>query len=164
MNINMRYVGIVLIVLSIVLFVIMYNFSTTMLEMIDSGQVGVCESFEVCPHVMVLNQAYVGYFLSFVILIIGIFLVIYGGKPEPTPEPEPSGKKDKWDDVVKTLKGDEKEIYENIMASEGVIFQSDLVEHSGFPKAKVSRILDKMEARGLLERKRRGMANAVVLK
>ena len=44
------------------------------------------------------------------------------------------------------------------------MFQSDLVEKSEFPKAKVSRILDKMEARGLLERKRRGMANAVVLK
>lgn len=162
MNINMRYVGIVLIVLSIVLFVIMYNFSNTMLEIIDSGQIGVCESFEACPHVMILNQAYVGYFLSFVILIIGIFLVIYGGKKGA--ELEPAGKKDKWEDVVKTLKGDEKEIYEKIIISEGVIFQSDLVEQSGFPKAKISRILDKMEARGLLERKRRGMANAVVLK
>jgi len=65
---------------------------------------------------------------------------------------------------MKTLVGDEKLLYEKIVASGGVIFQSNLVEQSNFPKAKVSRILDKMEAKGLLERKRRGMANAIILK
>jgi uncharacterized membrane protein len=86
-------------------------------------------------------------------------MLIFGGKPQRIED-----RKNKWEEVVKTLAGDEKNIYEKIVASEGVVFQSELVEQSGFPKAKVSRILDKMEAKGLLERKRRGMANAVVLK
>ncbi len=55
-------------------------------------------------------------------------------------------------------------LYEKIFAGGGVMFQSDLVEQSGFAKAKVSRILDKMEARGIVEKRRRGMTNAVVLK
>ncbi|RLE76927.1 MAG: transcriptional regulator, partial [Thermoprotei archaeon] len=35
---------------------------------------------------------------------------------------------------------------------------------TGFSKAKVSRILDKLEAMGLVERKRRGMSNIVLLR
>lgn len=158
-SINTRYLGVVLIILSVILFLIMYNFSQTMLEIIDSGELGSCQSYEVCPHVMILNQAYLGYFLALVIFIVGVFLLIFGGKPEKV-----EGNKRKWESVLKTLTGDERDIYEKIVASEGVIFQSELVEQTGFPKAKVSRILDKMEARGLLERKRRGMANVVVLK
>ena len=159
MNINTRYVGMVLIILSIVIFVIMYNFSSTMLQIIDSGQLGSCQSYEVCPHVMVLNQTYIGYLVALILLIIGIFLVIFGGKPSKTVD-----RKSKWRNGLKNMTGDEKTLYGKIIDSGGVIFQSELVEHSGFPKAKVSRILDKMEAGGLLERKRRGMANAVVLK
>jgi len=158
-SLNTRYLGIILIILSIALFVMMYNFSQATLDLIDSGGIVCGEGHETCPHVEVLNQAYLGYFLALIILIIGVFLVIFGGKP-----PAPEGKENKWEETLKTLTGDEKEIYGKAMESEGVIFQSDLVEKSGFPKAKVSRILDRMEARGLLERKRRGMTNAVVLK
>jgi uncharacterized membrane protein len=39
-----------------------------------------------------------------------------------------------------------------------------LVERSGFFKSKVSLVLDRLEARGILERGRHGMSNAVVLK
>jgi uncharacterized membrane protein len=158
-SINTRYVGVILIILSLILFLIMYNFSNTMLEIIDSGEIGSCQAYETCPHVMVLNQAYLGYFLALVIFIIGVFMLIFGGKPERA-----EGGKGRWENVLKTLAGEEKDVYEKIVGADGVIFQSDLVEKLGFPKAKVSRILDKMEAKGLLERKRRGMANAVVLK
>lgn len=43
----------------------------------------------------------------------------------------------------------------------GSLFQSDLVEESGFSKSKVSLILDRLEARGMLERRRSGMTNLV---
>ena len=158
-SINTRYLGIVLMILSIVLVVIMFNFSQTMLELIDSGQLGSCQEYEMCPHVTVLNQTYIGYFLAFVIFVIGLFLFVYGGKPV-----KPEGKEKKWGDTLKTLTGDEKDVYEKVIAVGGVMFQSEIVEQTEFPKAKVSRILDKMEARGLLEKRRRGMTNAIVLK
>jgi uncharacterized membrane protein len=62
------------------------------------------------------------------------------------------------------LDKDEKIIIRSIEEEDGTIFQSNLVEKTGFSKVKVSRILDKLEGRQLIERKRRGMTNVVVLK
>ena len=45
-----------------------------------------------------------------------------------------------------------------------MVFQSDIVEKTGFPKVKVTRLLDRMEHRGLVERRRRGMSNIVLIK
>jgi len=73
--------------------------------------------------------------------------------------------KEKWDRLLGELSDpDEKVIVRIIIDDGGTIFQSQLVEKSGFSKSKVSLILDKLEARRILERKRRGMTNAVVLK
>jgi len=44
------------------------------------------------------------------------------------------------------------------------MFQSELVDENGYTKVKVTRILDKLEGRGLIERRRRGMTNVVILK
>lgn len=73
--------------------------------------------------------------------------------------------RDHWDALLENLSNaDEKEIVKLIIAEGGTIFQSQLVEKSGFSKSKVSLILDRLEAQRILERKRRGMTNAVVLK
>ena len=65
---------------------------------------------------------------------------------------------------IKNLNEDEKKIYETAYRAEGVIFQSELVEKTNLPKAKVSRILDKLEGRGLVERRRKGLHNLVLLR
>jgi uncharacterized membrane protein len=73
--------------------------------------------------------------------------------------------KEKWDKLLVELSdSDEKVIVRIVIDDGGTIFQSQLVEKSGFSKSKVSLILDKLEARRILERKRRGMTNVVVLK
>jgi len=73
--------------------------------------------------------------------------------------------KEKWDKLLVELSDpDEKVIVRIVIDDGGTIFQSQLVEKSGFSKSKVSLILDKLEARRILERKRRGMTNVVVLK
>jgi uncharacterized membrane protein len=163
-----RYIGVILIIIGIVNLIIMYDFSNETLQLIDSEHSGSCMTFETCPHIAILNQAYLGYGLSAAILIIGALMVIFGGcRPEEKLRPlkaSENEKKARWSENMKTLTGDEKLVYEKIAASDGVIFQSELVEKSGFAKAKVSRILDRMEANGMVERKRRGMANAIVLK
>lgn len=66
--------------------------------------------------------------------------------------------------MLNTLTREEKRLYSIIEEADGAIFQADLVEKSGFSKVKVSRILDKLEGRGMIERKRRGMTNMVVIK
>ncbi|MCK5022548.1 MAG: hypothetical protein KAS04_00100, partial [Candidatus Aenigmarchaeota archaeon] len=109
MKINTKYIGVILIIFSIVLSLIIYNFSTTILDIIDSGLIVCGQTYQECPHIEVINQSYVGYVVSAIIFIIGIFLIFYGGKPE-TNEVD----KNKWDDNLKTLSGDEKIVYEKI--------------------------------------------------
>ncbi|MCW4054382.1 MAG: hypothetical protein NWE84_05625 [Candidatus Bathyarchaeota archaeon] len=73
--------------------------------------------------------------------------------------------KEKWDKLLVELADTDEQVIVRIVVDDGgTIFQSQLVEKSGFSKSKVSLILDKLEARRILERKRRGMTNVVVLK
>ena len=71
----------------------------------------------------------------------------------------------RWDELLEKLSNpDEKRIVSLIIEEGGTIFQSQLVDRSGYSKSKVSLILDRLEAKKILERKRRGMSNAIVLK
>lgn len=69
-----------------------------------------------------------------------------------------------WEDHADELRNGEKEIYEVILKSDGVVEQSTIVEETDLSKSHVSRKLDVLESRDLVERKRRGMGNVVVLK
>ena len=70
-----------------------------------------------------------------------------------------------WDQLIEGLTGEDERKIVRIIADEGgTLFQSQLVERSGFSKSKVSIVLDRLEARGILVRRRHGMSNAVVLK
>ncbi|MDN5358228.1 MAG: hypothetical protein PWP76_71 [Candidatus Diapherotrites archaeon] len=95
---------------------------------------------------------YIGITLALLMAGIGGYLALKG----------PSGKGYAVDGAK--LGEDEKAIVDLLKENEGVMFQSDIVEKTGFSKSKVSRILDKLEARGFVERRRRGMTNVVLLK
>jgi uncharacterized membrane protein len=106
-----------------------------------------------------LGETYAGIAVAVLLFLVGAFLTLAPQKPAVLADPKKG-----WQKALATLKDDEKKIYETIMASDGVMFQSELIEKTGFPKAKVSRALDRLEAGGYLERKRRGLSNVVVLK
>lgn len=87
--------------------------------------------------------------------------------PSPT-SPTPGNvlleeRRQRWEEVSKTLKNDEQRVYKAII-DEGIINQSELVERTGLSKSNVSRALYGLESRGLVERRRRGMGNVVLLK
>jgi len=63
-----------------------------------------------------------------------------------------------------TLTEEENKIYDLIKLNQGSIYQSDIMKQTQLSKVKVSRILDRMEGKRVLERKRRGMTNIVILK
>lgn len=62
------------------------------------------------------------------------------------------------------LNEEEREVYRYIKENEGSVYQGDIVKNTDFSKVKVSRILDRLENKEIIERKRRGMTNLVVLK
>ena len=78
---------------------------------------------------------------------------------------EASSLKSRWNGLLERLTNlDEKRIVSLIIDEGGTIFQGQLVDRSGYSKSKVSLILDRLEAKKILERKRHGMSNAIVLK
>jgi len=72
-------------------------------------------------------------------------------------------RRQRWEGVAKTLKDDEQTLFKAII-DEGIVHQSELVEKTGLPKSNVSRALYGLESKGLIERRRRGMGNVILLK
>jgi len=97
--------------------------------------------------------------------ISGIYLLFFDSAPQTTSVGTMvlEERKKRWESIAKTLKEDEQKIYTAII-EEGIIAQSEIVEKTGLPKSNVSRALYVLESRGLIERRRRGMGNIVLLK
>ena len=72
-------------------------------------------------------------------------------------------RKAEWAEVADRLRRNERAVYECILEEDGVIEQRDIVEETDLSKATVSRMLDSLESKQLVERKRRGMGNVVIL-
>lgn len=85
-------------------------------------------------------------------------MVVHPPAAVPTPAegvPEPT--------LVKLLDEDERRMYLEIRDRGGEVLQRDLVALGTFSKAKVTRVLDKLEVKGLVVRERHGMTNRVRL-
>ncbi len=86
--------------------------------------------------------------------------------PAPGPAPETAaqaGAPELEDLAVRLLDGDERRLLRVIVEAKGDILQRDLVRVTGFSDAKVSRLLDRLQERGLVVRERHGMTNRVRL-
>ncbi len=64
--------------------------------------------------------------------------------------------------IMKTLSENEGKIYRLIRDRGGVAFQSELVETLNLSKSTVSITLDRLEAKGLIEKRKRGMSNVIM--
>jgi len=73
-------------------------------------------------------------------------------------------RKAKWTEISRTLKDDQVKVYQAILDVGGLVSQRELVEKTTLSKATVSRALDLLESRGLVEKRRRGMSNMILLK
>ena len=82
-------------------------------------------------------------------------------QPIPTPLEE---RKARWEAVVPSLKEEQQIIYQIVLDEDGMMAQSDIVEKTGLSKSNVSRTLDVLESMGLVEKRRRGMGNLIMLK
>lgn len=117
------------------------------------------EGEEECPHTHYIPwQSLLG---AFLVLILGgvNFIFTFQGKKEETPQRQRN-----LEEVASTLQDEEKEIYEFVVSNQGAVLQSKIVKELDFNKVKVSRLLDKLEGKDLIERKRKGITNLVVAK
>ena len=65
--------------------------------------------------------------------------------------------------ALRLLDGDKRKVFNEIVESRGEILQSDLHAQTGFARAKITRILDYLELKGLIVRKRFGMTNKIII-
>ena len=161
-----RTVGMLIVGIAIVIGFIIYMFNQALNTIVATE----CTHGLSCPMWGSIDfQTNVAMGLMAVVIGIGLYLIFFSKEEiivrritERVDIKRPT--KDAYGKVLKGLKSDEKLVLEKIIESEGSIFQSDLVEKTGLSKVKVSRIVDKLEGRGLVESKRRGITNVVLLK
>ena len=65
--------------------------------------------------------------------------------------------------ALRLLDGDKRKVFNEIVESGGEILQSELYAQTGFSRAKITRILDYLEWKGLVVRKSYGMTNRVTI-
>jgi len=161
-----RHLGISIIIVSIIVIGMLFYFNSILnkqnLEICSEScgtQEGASCSIESCPFNAEHNNS------EGFIFIMGLLVAFLGGigfyltltKAEKLIE-------QKEYDLTK-LNSEEKEIFLFIKENKDKgVYQSNIVEKFNIPKSKVSRILDKMERLEIIEKKRRGMTNIILLK
>ncbi len=160
MNITYSTLGYVLIGVSVILLLVMAFVKTD----VDAQSTILCQQFQQsgqdmadCPvHKSGISWMIVSAFgIAFVLLGTGVYMVFM---------PQPEMKREFRQIDTSKLGEEEKKIYGLVKNKGGSAYQTDLIKESGFGKVKITRILDGLETKAVLERKRRGMANLVVLK
>ena len=105
-------------------------------------------------------QTWISLAIAGIILVIG--LVIMFMKPKERIVVKKIKERKKKVDL-KGLNAKEKEVVK-MLQKEGAVFQRTMMEKLEIGKVGMTRILDKLESKDIVERKRRGMNNVVVLK
>jgi|SRR3989338_3095827 len=156
---NNKLLGILIIALSVILLYTLVSFSLRIAK--SEALAYVHPGGGPCPITAHIPLAsYFGFVLILIIGFLGFYLFVNSN----TTEKMQKEVAEKINMAAKGLQDDEKKAYEIVAASEGVIFQGELVEKMGYTKVKASRILDKLEGKGLIERRRRGLTNIVLIR
>ena len=107
------------------------------------------------------TQTWISVTIVGVIVIIGLF-IMFSKPKEKIVVKNIREKKKKLD--ISGLEKDERQVVDSLLKEGNAMFQADLMEKLEIGKVKMTRLLDKLEAKQIIERKRRGMNNLVVLK
>lgn len=115
-----------------------------------------------CPMSQSVNQqTYLSLGIVGILAVIG-FVLIFAKPEERIVIKKVKEKKKKLN--LKGLDRDEKKVINLLLKENKAMFQSSLMEKLEIGKVKATRLLDKLEAKQFIERKRRGMNNIVVLR
>ena len=164
-----RIVGFIILGIALLIGFITYSFNRALTSIINAS----CSHGSTCPMWGSLNfQTNVSIGVTVFVALIGIYLIFFGReekivtKIKRIREQFEARKitKENYHGIMKNLDKEEKLVFGKIIDAQGAILQSDIVAKTKLNKVKITRVLDKLEVMELIERKRRGMANIVILK
>jgi len=149
-----KIVGYMIIGISLIIGFITYSFNKALSEIVNTN----CSHGSDCVMWESINfQTNTSLILMIAVILVGAYLVFF------TEDKKKPRNKIKYSELRKKLSEDENLVLSKIVESDGTIFQSELVEKTDFNKVKITRILDSLEGKGVITRKRRGMTNVVIL-
>ena len=153
-------VGYLVIGLGLVIGYITLSFNSALKDIVEETCV---MGLECSMHSTVSFQTNLSLTILALILAIGFYLV-FAKEPEKIiiKKVKEKSRSKKLD--TKNLDPAEKKVISILKRENGAFFQSSLMEEIGVGKVKMTRMMDKLEAKQIIERKRRGMNNIIVLK
>jgi len=164
-----RIVGFLILGIAILIGFIIYSFNAALASIVNTA----CSHGSSCPMWGTIEfQTNVSMGVMAFVILIALYLIFFGEEEKiitkvrtVKQQIEPrSITKENYRKIMSGFDPDEKRVLEKIIEADGTVFQSDIVEKTGLAKVKVTRILDRLEGKNLVERKRRGMTNVVILK
>ena len=154
-----KNVGYLILGIAAVFLVIIFLFQSALREIVYLS----CSMDELsCPmYESIDKQTYLSLSILGLLIIFG-FVLIFTKPKEKIIVKKIKEKKKKLD--LSKLDKKEKEVIEILEKENGTIFQAELMEKLETGKVGLTRLLDKLESKQFIERKRRGMNNIVVLR
>ena len=174
-----RHVGYLIIGVVILFLFVVMSFNQALRQIVDTT----CTHGEACTmHATLRTQEMISYSLMGILALVGVFMVFFMKDEEKIIQKEiikethhhhevegnngltPEEKIEAAQQKLENLDEEEKQVMSIILRDEGATYQSDLIKETKLTKVKISRILDRLQGKGLIERKRRGMTNMVVVR
>jgi len=153
-----KNVGFLIIGIALVIGVIVFIFNSALTSIVGTS----CNMGPSCTmYDTIRTQTWLSLSIAGVILVIGFFIMFIKQKERIIIRTKKEKKKKL---NLEGLDSKEKRVIDILQSENGTIFQATLMEKMEIGKVGMTRLLDKLEAKQLIERKRRGMNNVIVLK
>ncbi len=153
-----KQVGMLIIGIAIVMVIIVLIFNFALKGIVSQT----CSHGPSCSmYRTIKTQTWISLAIIGVIVVIGIVIMLTKPREKIIIKKEKEKKK-KLD--LNGLDKEERKVMDLLLNEGKAMFQADLMEKLEIGKVKTTRLLDKLEAKQLIERKRRGMNNIIVLK
>ncbi|MBT7102526.1 hypothetical protein HN935_03375 [archaeon] len=153
-NVGFLIVGIAVMIVAIILL-----FNSGMKDIVDET----CDHGTACQMYDTISmQTNLSLIIAGLVLVIGLFLIFSKEHERIIVKKVKAKSRAKRIDMSK-LDADEKKVVGILKREHGAFFQKSVMDELGVGKVKMTRLVDKLEAKGIVERKRRGMNNIIVL-
>jgi uncharacterized membrane protein len=156
-----KHVGYLILGLTLVFFFVVMSFNYALKKIVDVS----CTHGTMCPmHATVQTQQIISYGLMGLLALVSLFIIFFMKDETIVQESKKELSEEDKQKKLDHLDDEERGMMNIILREDGSVFQSSIVKETKLSKVKVTRILDRLEGKSLIERKRRGMSNVVILK
>ena len=155
-----KNVGYLIIGISILIIAIILLFNSGLKNIVEEP----CDHGSACTMYETISlQTNLSLIIASLVFLIGLFLIL-SKQPEKIIIKKVKERQKVRKINLQGLDEKEKQAIKILQREKGAYFQKSIMEELEIGKVKMTRMMDKLEAKQLIERKRRGMNNIIVLR